>query len=157
MRGLIGSAGALGTVCARVAWPTWSSGPSTSPLGDVTRQLVVLLLSASCASCDILYGVFHSAAQISTIPADSCVVDALEAIPGITEVSTRIDNGSRSITLHGVERPDQVHRFFYNYRGVRSGFFILVSYNGRATYVHDFIEINQKPPQEIHRSAISGI
>src|SRR5881275_3779185 len=25
------------TVCARVAWPAWSSGPSTSPLGEWLR------------------------------------------------------------------------------------------------------------------------
>jgi hypothetical protein len=49
--------GRLETVCARVAFPTWSFGPSTSPLGvmRVTLSLAALALLASCevASTDI--------------------------------------------------------------------------------------------------------
>ena len=52
MRGLFGAAGRLETVCARVACPTWSAGPSTSPLEGVMRAPV---LAYYCVVC-LLYG-----------------------------------------------------------------------------------------------------
>jgi len=113
------------------------------------RHVVVLLAAMPCASCDIFYGVFHSARDVSPIPSDSCVVNAIGAIPGITNVSSGVEAGGRPLTLHGVEKPDEIHRFFYEYHGIRSSFFISVSYQGHADYFHDFIDINRKPSQDV--------
>jgi hypothetical protein len=124
-------------------------GRSASPLAATMRYVAALLVAMSCSSCDIFYGVFHSAQDVSPVPSDLCVVNAITTIPGITNVSSRVDAGSRPLTLHGVEKPDEVHRFFYEYHGIHSSFFISVSYQGRANYFHDFIEINRKPPQDV--------
>ena len=72
------------------------------------RHVVVLLAAMPCASCDIFYGVFHSARDVSPIPSDSCVVNAIGAIPGITNVSSGVEAGGRPLTLHGVEKPDEI-------------------------------------------------
>jgi hypothetical protein len=114
------------------------------------RFLTVLLLGTLCVGCDPIYGVRHSAIGIGRVPADSCVVDALKTIPGITDVtSTDEDSKSEPLTLHGVEKPDQLHRFFYRYQGVADNLFLAVSYNGKTSYEHAFLTMGRRPPQEI--------
>jgi hypothetical protein len=112
--------------------------------------LAIILASLLCASCDPGYGVVRYAHNVSVIPSDSCVVRALETIPGMTAISTRIEHGSRPLTLHGIEKPDTVHRFFYDYRGIRGSLFIAVSYNGHATYDNGYLRLLGNQPLRDH-------
>lgn len=51
------------------------------------------------------------------------------------------------MTLHGIEKPDQIHRFFYKYNGLGGNFFFLTNYQGRTEFHHTHIDVNRKPPQ----------
>lgn len=114
------------------------------------RFLTVLLLGTFFVGCDPIYGIRHSAAEISRVPADSCVVDALEAIPGITDVRSIDENStSEPLTLHGVEKPDELHRFFYKYEGIADNLYLAVSYDGKTSYQHAFVMMDRRPPQAI--------
>jgi hypothetical protein len=100
------------------------------------------------AGCDMFYGILHKTQTFSPIPSDSCVVSAVQSIPGMSNVSSHLEAGGQPLTLHGIEKPDEIHRFSYEYYGVRSGFLYSVRYNGRAEFSHNYIYINRKPPQE---------
>jgi len=115
----------------------------------MNRFVFAVILCATCASCDPIYGLVHSAPNISRIPQDSCVVNAVEAIPGMTNVSSRIDVGDRPLTLHGVETAAQIHRFFYTYNGINGNFYLQVSYDGKGTYDHAFVTMGKAPPQAV--------
>jgi hypothetical protein len=115
-------------------------------LGAVARAGLFGLL---CTGCDTLYGVSHFAPRISIMPSDACVIEALQSIPAMLHVSSRVETGSSPLTWHGIESPDQIHRFFYEYNGIRGSLFISVSYKKRVDYHHDYLYIHQRPPQAV--------
>jgi hypothetical protein len=97
--------------------------------------------------CDVFYGVTHDSQHFAPLPTDSCVVNAVESIPGMSHVESRLETGDRPLTFHGIEKPDQIHRFLYEYKGIHGGFFYKLQYDGRAEFSHTYIWIGTKPPQ----------
>jgi len=51
------------------------------------------------------------------------------------------------LTLHGIEKPYQIHRFLYEYNGIQGSFYYMVGYDGRAEFSHTFLSMGIKPPQ----------
>jgi hypothetical protein len=122
-------------------------GPSTFALGAVFRLPVGLAAGFLLGGCDTVYGVTHGSQHFAPLPTDSCVVNAVESIPGMSHVESRLETGSRPLTLHGIEKPDQIHRFLYEYMGIRGSFYYKLQYDGRAEFSHTFLSMGTKPPQ----------
>lgn len=118
------------------------------PSGTQKLPWLVAAFGLACAGCDTIYGVSHSTTDFTPIPPDSCIVAALQSIPGMSDVSSRLEEGGRPLTLHGIEKPEQIHRFFYVYSGVRGSLFYSVSFEGHAEFYHSYISINSRPPQD---------
>jgi hypothetical protein len=98
--------------------------------------------------CDPGFGIIRSAADVSVVPSESCVVGALQAIPGIENVSARIEDGSRPLTLHGIERADKLQYYLYEYQGIPGWLYFSISYRGRASYRQGKIWLGFRTPQE---------
>lgn len=114
------------------------------------RYVIVTLVSLCLAGCDVFYGLFRSAQGLTVAPQDKCVVTVLQSIPDVTNVAAQpVRNGSRPLTLHGIEKPDQEYYYSYEYRGVRHGLVFAKSYKGIVYYSSSLIYINSKPPQEL--------
>ena len=77
--------GRLGTVCARVACPAWSSGPSTSPLDSMRKRrrsasilgLVLAVMAIALTACESMggemAGSFYSVQLKEPIPSSACI------------------------------------------------------------------------------------
>ena len=67
----------------------------------------------------------------------------------MSHVESRLETGGRPLTLHGIEKPDQVHRFLYEYKAIHGSFYYILHYDGRAEFHHTYGSIRIKPPQAI--------
>jgi hypothetical protein len=120
---------------------------STSSLGAVFMLAVGIAAGFLLGGCDVFYGVTHTSQHFVPLPTDSCVVNAVASIPGMNHVESRLETGGRPLTLHGIEKPDQIHRFLYEYKGVHGNFYYKLQYDGRAEFRHTFLSLGTKPPQ----------
>jgi hypothetical protein len=116
-------------------------------------RVLLLAISVLVAGCDHMYGIRRYTDPMPSAPSIQCIKDAISLVEGVKNVSYTIEQGSRPLTLRGVEVPDQVHRFWYEYNGTKSGLYLLVRYDGSATYDHSYVGLNYTPPQ----STIDGI
>jgi len=135
------------TVCTRAADLAVLGGRSTWTLGAMKHLLAAIALVPLLTGCDPGFGIVRSADDVSVIPPDSCVVGALGAIPGIGNVSVRTEDGSRPLTLHGIEKPDKLHYYYYQYQGIPGWLYFSVSYSGRVSYRQGKIWLGNRTPQ----------
>ena len=70
------------------------------------------------------------------VPNFQCIKDSLASSDNVTSVSYRIDVGGKPLTLHGIEKPNQLHRFFYKLNGVSNNFYFNVNYLNETSYSH---------------------
>ena len=122
---------------------------SAQALYAVIRKRFALLACLSLAGCDTFYGVSRYTDNFSPAPLDSCVIEAVESIDGISKVTFQVEDGGRPLTLHGIEKPDQIHRFWYEYKGIRNNFYFAVTYQGAVEYHHGYGCLNCRPPQAV--------
>jgi hypothetical protein len=120
---------------------------SSKTLYTMRASIFSLFFCCVLAGCDIIYGVGRGTNTFSPIPSDECVVQAVESIAGMSSVSFRLESGGRPLTLHGIEKPEVVHRFFYEYKGIRNNFYFLVNHDGSAEFHHGYLGMNYKPSQ----------
>jgi hypothetical protein len=112
------------------------------------RLAILPVLILTLSGCDVIYGVSRNTPNtLEMVPDISCVTSAVSSVSGVSEVSHRIESGGRPLTLHGIEKPDQIHRFFYKYNGLSGNFYFLINYQAHAEFHHTYIEMNRKPPQ----------
>lgn len=65
----------------------------------------------------------------------------------MSDVEYRIENGGRPLTAHGIEEPDQIHRYTYKYTGLNGNFYFKVNYEGETEFYHTYIDVNATPRQ----------
>jgi hypothetical protein len=109
-------------------------------------SILFAFLVSSITGCDFIHGVSHVRLDSPT-PDIKCLENAVTAVPGVTKFEYRNEEGGRPLTMHGIEKPNQIHRFFYQYSGLNGNFYFLVNYKGEAEFRHTYIDINRTPPQ----------
>jgi len=80
-------------------------------------------------------------------PDISCITNAVQSVPGVSNVEYRSESGGRPLTIHGIEKPDEIHRYIYQYSGLTGNFYFRVNYKGGVDYNHTYFDINRTPPQ----------
>jgi hypothetical protein len=66
----------------------------------------------------------------------------------MSNVQYKIESGEKPLTVHGIENPDQIHRFWYDYKGIHNNFYFLVRCDGVAEFHHGYFCMNCTPPQK---------
>jgi len=112
--------------------------------GLIAAMLLIPLLTA----CDRYFGVVRSASNLSLVPPYTCVIDALQSIPGIATVSSESRDGSRPLTFHGIEKPDKLTYYHYKYQGVPGWVYFSVSYRGKADFRQGQLWLGVRPNQQ---------
>lgn len=110
-------------------------------------RVLLLVVSALVVGCDHIHGVARYTAPMPLTPSVQCVKEAVSSVGGVSNVSYSLEQGGRPVTLHGIEKSDQVHRFWYEYKGIKSNAYLVARYDGSATYHHSYGCINCTPPQ----------
>lgn len=111
-----------------------------------TSRILFLAAISLVAGCDYVHGVTRFT-NVAQVPPFKCVEDSLRKVDGVSDVVYRIETGGRPLTAHGVEKPDQVHRYMYTYAGLNGNFVFIVNYKGDTEFYHTYIDINATPPQ----------
>ncbi len=112
------------------------------------KKILAILTLTLLSGCDTFHGISQSTNPFSPVPDMQCVLSATKSIEGISEVGYTTEEGGRPLTWKGIEKPNIIHRFWYQYNGVKGNFFISESYNSEATFHHSYGGLNWKPPQE---------
>jgi hypothetical protein len=115
---------------------------------DPMKFLAFLVILCSVSACDTVRGVTRASDSFGSPPETNCVVEAVRSIKGISNVTYERELGGRPLTAHGIETPDVVHRYWYEYEGLRNNFYFTVKYDGTAELVHGYVCLNCTPPQE---------
>ena len=110
-------------------------------------RALLLAIAALVTGCDHIHGVARYTDPMPSAPPARCVQDAVSSVEGVKNVSYSWELGSRPLTLHGIEKPDQVHRFWYEYKGIKSNLYFVARHDGSATYHHSYGCLNCTPPQ----------
>ena len=112
----------------------------------IVIRILLLMALVLVAGCDYVHGVTHFT-RITEIPPFKCVEDSLRKVEGVNDVLYQIEEGGRPLTAHGIEKPAQIHRYMYNYAGMRGNFYFKVNYKGETEFYHTYIDIDATPPQ----------
>jgi hypothetical protein len=110
----------------------------------ITRVAIVGI-TALCA-CDILYGVKRRA-ELAQAPSFDCVRSVIASTPGIERVEYRAWEGSRPLTLSGLERADRIHTFVYRGDGVSGAVQFVIDYKGEVRFSDTLLLLHEKPSQ----------
>ncbi len=134
---------------SRFAAPSDRSGVKQRAMlhRSIRAMLVVAMAAIGLMACDSLSGVIRSA-EVPHLPNAACVVEALESIPGVTRVRHQIEEGGRPLTLHGVERPDTLHYYFYEVDGVPGSLYFVQDYLGRVDLRQGNVYLNREMPKK---------
>ena len=105
------------------------------------------LCSSSLTGCfDYVRGISHIRRD-SPLPNNACIASAVKSISGVTDYEYKLELGVRPLTLHGIEKPNEVHRHTYRYSGLNGNFYFEVNYKGEVEYHHTYLYLDQIPPQ----------
>lgn len=113
----------------------------------ISSRILLLVAIALVAGCDYMHGVSRFT-KVGTVPPFKCVEDSLRRVGGVSDVAYRVEEGGRPLTAHGIEKPDQIHRYMYTYRGLRTNFYFKVNYKNEIEFHHTYFDINATPPQD---------
>jgi len=109
----------------------------------ISATLILMIITG----CDSIRGVSHIRNE-SPYPDQACIKKAVLAVPGISEFDYRGETGGRPLTVHGIEKPNQIHRYLYKYSKLNGNFYFIVNYEGKTEFHHTYIGINRTPPQK---------
>ena len=109
--------------------------------------IVAAMATLSLVACDTYSGVTRSA-EVSHLPSAECVVHALESIPGVTNVRHELDQGEEAVTWSGIQSPDAIHSYFYDFEGLHGHLYFTQDYEGRVEFYQAYGRLNATPPQE---------
>ncbi|WP_418358039.1 hypothetical protein ACNH6B_01760 [Shewanella basaltis] len=112
------------------------------------RKIQIIFLVLLLVGCDTFYGISQHSNPFSPFPDVQCVLNSANSIKGVSNLEYSTEEGSRVVTLSGIQKPEVVHRFRYIYNEIESDFYIVQSYNDKATFGHSYGGLNWKPPQE---------
>ncbi len=97
--------------------------------------------------CDFLYGVSRTGYINHRLPKE-CVFQAIQSIPGIKNLKYEFREGSKPITLSGIQKSDEIHHFFYQYQELGGVLYFVVDYQGKTEIFNSYMYTNKKPPQK---------
>jgi hypothetical protein len=120
----------------------WAAGM----LRLLPRHLLATVWLLVPIGCDVVYGVSRRA-EVSHLPLEHCVRFALQSIDGVANVRHEVQEGSRRITLTGLQKPEIVHYFFYEFQSLRGNLYFIQNYKDAIEFNQAYIYINEKPPQ----------
>lgn len=123
--------------------------PVSAGVRRYMMRTLFIFLVLLVTGCDTINGVTRYTDTMPSAPSVKCVEEAISSIEDVESVSYSLEEGGRPLTLHGIEKPDVVHRFWYEYKGIKGNVFFVVHYNGTAEYDHSYGCINCTPPQEL--------
>ena len=104
-----------------------------------------LLLAVLVTGCDPIWGISRRA-PVAELPELSCVRSAIESVPGVTEVRDWEVEGSRPVTLTGIQRPDRIHWFAYRYESIDAALTLTTDYEGEVEYYQGIGAVGSAPP-----------
>lgn len=113
---------------------------------NLFKLAVTLSFIATASGCETMYGVSRTASDVSYPPID-CIERTLLAQSELSNVSYRKEIGGQPLSLRGIEERDQIHRFSYEYLGLHSNFYFLISFDKRVMFRHTHLYMNKKPSQ----------
>jgi hypothetical protein len=94
-----------------------------------------------------MYGVRRAASELAVVPDKSCVTAAASSIPGVTDVASAVESSGQSLTLRGIEKPDQILRVQYRHDKLDGSFYFLTEYRNRVEFHHTYLLRGRPPPQ----------
>jgi hypothetical protein len=78
--------------------------------------------------------VSRESTEFSQPPSATCISKALASVRGITGVKYNFEYGGRELTLSGIQKPDEIHRYSYELgSGMLTVLYFVVGYNNRTT------------------------
>jgi len=112
------------------------------------RMLLLSAMSMSVAACDPIYGVSRQA-TVGHMPDPVRVRSIVQHTPGVKSVRYQQIEGSKPLTLSGIQPATAVHTFIYtggpDVHGVLQ---FTVDYRKRVDYSQTLIEMFKPPPQQ---------
>lgn len=112
------------------------------------KVLTILISVAVIAGCDTMRGVTR-VAYFEPVPDSECVIASAKSINGLTEIKYSTESGGRPLTLHGIEKANLIHRYWYTYKDINNNFYFVESYNGKVEFRHGYSCLNCYPPKEV--------
>jgi len=109
--------------------------------------LVTLAALAILPGCDLLYGIRRTA-PVNEAPSFACIEAAIRSVEGIDQVRHEVREGGRPLTFTGIQKPDEVHYFFYGSGEVGATLMISIDYAGDVTFDQSLCRVNHPVPQE---------
>src|SRR5262245_37720767 len=103
--------------------------------------LVVLLTALYLTGCIWIRGVLRRA-SVPSLPASSCVIQALESSQCVTNVRHEARTGGRTLTLTGLKPPDTLHYYFYDFQGVSANLYFEKNYKGKVKFYQAYTSAN---------------
>jgi hypothetical protein len=112
------------------------------------RTLLLLAVFVSLAACDPIYGVSRRA-TVGHMPDPVKVRSIVQHTPGVKSVRYQQIEGSKPLTLGGIQPATAVHTFIYtggsDVHGVLQ---FTVDYRKRIAYSQTLLQMFQPPPQQ---------
>jgi hypothetical protein len=102
-------------------------------------SLIALAATLGVVACDVIHGISRRSAEFTPMPAADCILEALRSVPGMRNVSYRLESG---------DRPDRVHRYFYDYEHLRNNLYLLQKRDGAVALHHSLGCLRCTPPQK---------
>ncbi|ADZ92959.1 hypothetical protein GV054_18930 [Marinomonas mediterranea] len=112
------------------------------------KKLLILIPIFFVTGCDTLRGVTR-VAYFEPVPNKECVIATAQTIEGLTEIEHSTESGGRPLTLHGIEKANVVHRYWYTYKDIKNNFYFVESYNGKVEFRHGYGCLNCYSSQEV--------
>ena len=112
------------------------------------KLLAILISVIFVAGCGSIRGITR-VAYFEPVPANECVIASAKSIEGLTEIKYATESGGRPLTLHGIEKENIIHRYWYTYKDIKNDFYFVESYNGKVEFRHGYGCLNCYPPQEV--------
>lgn len=112
------------------------------------KLILIITLSFLVSACDFVRGVTRSS-SFSQYPNTECVLNATRSIDGVSSVRYTTEEGSKPLTMHGIEKPDIIHRYWYTYKDIENDFYFRESFDGSVELRHGYACLNCYPDQDI--------
>lgn len=112
------------------------------------KLLLFLTAIFAVSACDPMHG-FTRVAYFESYPPDNCIITTTKTIDGVSEVGYMREVGGRPLTLHGIESPDVIHRYWYTYKNIENDFYFVESFNGRVEFRHGYGCLHCHPSQDV--------
>jgi len=113
-------------------------------------KIILLLVSSSLilAGCyDYVRGISHVNRK-SPLPDSACIAEAIKSVQGVSNYVYKVESGGRPLILHGIEKPNKIHRHTYVFSGLNGNFYFNENYAGEVEYHHTYLGLNQTPSQK---------